>query len=154
MRLSRLLREELIDPNLTLTDKSQVLEHLTRLVMPCLKGECPAEAETVLNALREREEVTSTGIGNGVAIPHAKVEGLQRISIAFARSAAGVDFQSLDDAPVHLFFVVVAPPGSVSDYLKTLAAISALLKKEKNRTALLKAGTKAEILAAVKAAEA
>jgi len=154
MRITRFLREELIEPNLDLTDKNQVLEHLVKLVMPCLKSQCAAEADQVLTALREREEVTSTGIGNGVAIPHAKIEGLQRMALAFARSAAGVNFQSLDDAPVHLIFLVIAPPAVVSDYLKLLAAISAFLKKDKNRAALLKAGTKTEILAAIKAGEA
>jgi mannitol/fructose-specific phosphotransferase system IIA component (Ntr-type) len=153
MKISRLLRSELIEPNLTLADKDRVLEYLVRLAMPCLKGECEADAERILTALREREEVTSTGIGNGVAIPHAKIEGLKKMVIAFARSPGGVSFQALDDAPVYLIFLVIAPPEAISDYLKLLAAISAFLRCERNRQALQKATTRAEIFAAIKAGE-
>ena len=154
MRLSKFLRAELIEPDLILTEKDEVLEHLVQLAMPCIKTECAAEGTQVLTALREREGVTSTGIGNGVAIPHAKVEGLSRMSLVFAKSTRGVNFQALDDAPVYLIFMVIAPPSTISDYLKLLAAISAFVKNEKSRAALMRAGTKAEILAAIKAGEA
>ncbi|MEO0108087.1 MAG: PTS sugar transporter subunit IIA [candidate division WOR-3 bacterium] len=153
MRLSRYLRPDLIEPNLTLTEKDQVLDYLARMARRGLGPDCQADTDTILNALRERENVTSTGIGNGVAIPHAKVEGLQRMSLVFARSLAGVSFQALDEAPVQLIFLVIAPPSIVSDYLKLLAAISSFVRSEKNRTALLKANTPAEIIAAVKAGE-
>ena len=153
MRISRLLREELIEPNLTATEKEPVLQQLVAMVMPCLKNECATEAEHVLEALRQRESITSTGIGTGIAIPHAKVAGLKKMMVGFARSRAGVNFQALDDAPVNLFFLVVAPPGAVADYLKILAAISAFLRNETNRNALMSAETRAEILAAIKAGE-
>lgn len=153
MRISRLLREEMIEPNLVLTDKDQVLEHLVKMTMPCLKAECTTDAELVLAALREREVVTSTGIGSGVAIPHAKVDGLQKMMVAFARAPAGVNFQALDDAPVYLIFMVVAPTNVVSDYLKLLAAISTFVRNPVCREALLKATTRAEIVAAIKAGE-
>jgi len=153
MKISQLLKEELIEPNLTLTEKDAILEYLVNLAAPAIKAKSAIELDTVLQALKNREATMSTGIGNGVAIPHAKVEGLDQLILIFARSSIGVNFQALDDAPVHLFFLVIAPPNIVTDYLKLLAAISALLKKKKSRTALLQANSKAEIITAIKAEE-
>jgi nitrogen PTS system EIIA component len=153
VRLSRYVRAELIEPEIPPGDKDETLEHLTRFALKCLKGECQADADQVLAALREREAVTSTGIGNGVAIPHAKVEGLAKMSLVIARSAAGIEFQALDEAPVNLVFMVIAPPKAISDYLKLLAAISAFAKNERNRKAMLAAGTREEITAAIRSAE-
>jgi nitrogen PTS system EIIA component len=153
MKISELLKAELIEPNLTLTEKNAVLEYLVKLATPYIKTKSTIDVDKVLQALRDREAVTSTGIGNGIAIPHAKIEGLNQIILLFARSPNGVDFQALDDAPVQLIFLAIAPPDVASDYLKLLAAISALLKKAKNRNALLKANTKEEIIAAIKTGE-
>jgi len=153
MKISQLLKEELIEPNLTLTEKDAILEYLVNLAAPAIKAKSAIELDTVLQALKNREATMSTGIGNGVAIPHAKVEGLDQLILIFARSSIGVNFQALDDAPVHLFFLVIAPPNIVTDYLKLLAAISALLKKKKSRTALLQANSKAEIITTIKAEE-
>jgi PTS system nitrogen regulatory IIA component len=153
MKISQLLKDELIEPNLTLTEKNAVLEYLVKLATPYIKEKSTVDVDKVLQALRDREAVTSTGIGNGIAIPHAKVEGLNQIILLFARSPNGVDFQALDDAPVQLIFLAIAPPDIAADYLKLLAAISTLLKKSKNRNALLKANTKAEIMAAIKTGE-
>ncbi|MEO0107820.1 MAG: PTS sugar transporter subunit IIA [candidate division WOR-3 bacterium] len=153
MRLSRFLRPELIEPDLAPTEKEAALDSLVRLALSCPSVECTSEAASVLSALQEREAVTSTGIGNGVAIPHAKVEGLKKMVLVLARSKSGVSFQALDEAPVHLIFMVIAPPEAVSDYLRLLAAISAFVKSERNRNALLSAQTREEMLQAVKAAE-
>jgi PTS system nitrogen regulatory IIA component len=153
VKISSYLKPELIEPNLPATEKDAVLEQLVRLAMPGLKEECAVEGQLVLDALREREAVASTGIGNGIAIPHAKIEGLKKMMLAFARSKAGVNFQAMDDAPVNLLFLLIAPPTAISSYLKLLAAISTLLKSEKNRIALLKASTPAEVLAIIKAGE-
>ena len=153
MKISRLLSEALIEPDLQPTGKEAVLARLVELAAACVKADCRADSTQVLDALRARETVTSTGIGCGVAIPHAKIDGLSKMILAFARSRQGVDFQALDDAPVFLIFMVVAPPDSVSDYLKLLAAISSFVKKDANRQALMAAATKADIIAAVKAGE-
>jgi mannitol/fructose-specific phosphotransferase system IIA component (Ntr-type) len=153
VKISKLLSEAIIEPNLVAADKAAVLERLVDLAAACVKADCQADKPQVLAALQAREEVTSTGIGCGVAIPHAKIEGLSKMLLVFARSKTGVNFQALDDAPVYLIFMVIAPPGSVSDYLKLLAAISAFVKKEANRKALMDAAGKAEIIAAIKAGE-
>lgn len=153
MKISELLKTELIEPNLTLTEKNAVLEYLVKLATPFIKEKSTVDPDKVLQALRDREAVTSTGIGNGIAIPHAKVEGLNQIILLFARSLNGVDFQALDEAPVQLIFLAIAPPDIAADYLKLLAAISSLLKKKKNLTALLQAKDQAEIIAVIKASE-
>jgi mannitol/fructose-specific phosphotransferase system IIA component (Ntr-type) len=164
MKISQLLKDELIEPNLILSEKNAVLEYLVKLASSSIKEKSTIEPDVVLQALKDREAMMSTGIGNGVAIPHAKVEGLNSLILIFAKSNNGIDFQALDEAPVHIIFLVIAPraddiasgdvhPSSANDYLKLLAAISLLLKKKKNRTALLEANTKAEIMAAIKTVE-
>jgi PTS system nitrogen regulatory IIA component len=153
MKISRLLTEALIETDLKATEKDAVLERLVELAAGCVKADCQADSAQVLAALCAREEITSTGIGSGVAIPHAKIDGLSKMILVFARSRQGVNFQALDDAPVFLVFMVVAPPDSVSDYLKLLAAISSFVKKDANRKALMAAATKADIIAAIKAGE-
>ncbi len=153
MKLSQLLKDELIEINLTATEKDAVLEYLVKLATPEIKATSSVDPQVVLQALKDRETMMSTGIGNGIAIPHARVEGLDKLILLFARSSAGVNFQALDEAPVNLIFLVIGPPTNASDYMKLLAAISALLKKKKIRTALIQAKDKAEIIAAIKSSE-
>lgn len=153
MKVSQLLKDTLIEVNLTATEKDAVLEHLVKMATLSIKEKSTVAPETVLQALKDREAIMSTGIGNGIAIPHAKVEGLDRLILLFARSANGVNFQALDEAPVNLIFLVIGPPSIGSDYMKLLAAISTLLKKKKVRTALLQAKDRTEIIAAIKAEE-
>lgn len=96
-------------------------------------------AETLTSILLERESLGSTGIGDGVAIPHGKVPGLARLVAVFGRSRAGVQFHSLDGKPTHLFFLVMAPEQSAGMHLKALARISRLLKDARFRRSLLDA---------------
>lgn len=86
------------------------------------------DQQKVLGVLQERERISSTAIGDGVAIPHGKLPGLEQICGLFARSQEGVDFKSLDGEPTHLFFVLIAPENAAADHLKALARISRLLK--------------------------
>ena len=86
------------------------------------------DTKRVLSVLQERERISSTAIGDGVAIPHGKLSGLDKIYGVFARSEPGVDFNSLDGEPTHLFFVLIAPENAAADHLKALARISRLLK--------------------------
>jgi PTS system nitrogen regulatory IIA component len=96
-------------------------------------------AQTLASILLDRESLGSTGIGEGVAIPHGKVPGLTRLAAVIARSRAGVQFHSLDGKPTHLFFLVVAPEQSAGMHLKALARISRLLKDARFRRSLLDA---------------
>jgi PTS system nitrogen regulatory IIA component len=96
-------------------------------------------AESLTSILMDRESLGSTGIGDGVAIPHGKVPGLARLSAVIGRSRAGIQFHSLDGKPTHLFFLVVAPEQSAGMHLKALARISRLLKDLRFRRSLLDA---------------
>ncbi|HEY5997458.1 MAG TPA: PTS sugar transporter subunit IIA [Candidatus Deferrimicrobiaceae bacterium] len=95
--------------------------------------------EALTRILQERERLGSTGIGEGAAIPHGKVAGLDRLVTVFGRSRAGMQFQSLDGKPTHLFFLVLAPENSAGLHLKALARISRLLKDAGFRASLSEA---------------
>ncbi|MCL2789591.1 MAG: PTS sugar transporter subunit IIA [Desulfobulbus sp.] len=101
--------------------------------------------ETLCNVLMEREAVGSTGLGNGVAIPHGKLEGLDEILLCFGRSKAGVDFNAIDNRPAHLFVLLLSPASKAGEYLQTLAMVSKVLKQPGNRQRLLDSTSRDEI---------
>ncbi len=103
------------------------------------------DKQKVLDVLRERERISTTAIGEGVAIPHGKLPGVDRVLAVFARSPEGVDFASLDGAPTHLFFSLIAPENAAADHLKALARISRLLKDEVFRKRLMQAKNEQEL---------
>jgi PTS system nitrogen regulatory IIA component len=103
--------------------------------------------EILYNVLLEREAVGSTGVGNGVAIPHGKLEGLDDILLCFGRSRAGLNFDAIDNRPVHLFVLLLSPAGKAAEYLQTLARISKILKDGANRQRLLESTSREEIAA-------
>lgn len=100
----------------------------------------------ILDALLEREELGSTGIGQGIAIPHGKSESVGKVVAALGFSKKGIDFDALDGEPVYLFFMLVAPPNAAGIHLKILAKISRLLKDKFFRQALREAKTPEETL--------
>ena len=97
-----------------------------------------ANKESLLAALIEREELGSTGIGENVAIPHAKISEIDKIITVFGRSKNGVEFESLDQKPVNFIFLVIAPENSTSQHLKALARISRLFKNASLRESVLR----------------
>ncbi|MGQ9608710.1 MAG: PTS sugar transporter subunit IIA, partial [bacterium] len=101
----------------------------------------------------EREELGTTGIGEGIAVPHGKSEAVDRVVAAFGRSEKGINFDSVDNQPVHLFFLLVAPVGSSGPHLLALARISRLLKSREIREKLMKAKTSADILKVLQSEE-
>ena len=136
MRLRSFLRPAAVVADLTSSDKSGVLRelaHALAAVDPLI------DEQRVFQALEEREMLGSTGLGHGVAIPHAKVNELAKIHAAFGRSARGVEFQSLDSEPVHLFFMLIAPHREVGHHLMALERISKLLHDQDTRQDLLTA---------------
>ena len=92
---------------------------------------------TLFNVLMEREAVGSTGLGNGVAIPHGKIDGLDEILLCFGRSKAGIDFEAIDNRPAHLFVLLLSPASKAGEYLHTLAMVSKILKQPGKRQLLL-----------------
>jgi PTS system nitrogen regulatory IIA component len=136
VKLDDILNEELVRGDLTARTKPDILVELADVVTQ----QHPEIDKTKLVAtLQERERLNSTALGDGVAIPHGKLLGIRRVFGAFGRSRAGVDFQSLDGHPTHLFFLLVAPEDSAGAHLKALARISRLLKDASFRTRLLEA---------------
>jgi PTS system nitrogen regulatory IIA component len=117
-------------------------------------SESGLEADALLAVLRERESLQSTGIGEGVAIPHGKIAGLDRLVATFARSTAGVDFDSIDGQPTHLFFLLVVPEHSGGQHLKALARISRVFRDASFREKLLGADELDEIFRAIEEEDA
>ena len=149
MKITDFLTVDTIIPALSQTEKNDVLEELANL----LSASRPIlDKNKVLDVLLERERISTTAIGEGVAIPHGKLAGVDRVMGAFARSPEGVDFASLDGAPTHLFFALIAPENAAADHLKALARISRLLKDEAFRRRLM-AGRSAEELFTIIAEE-
>lgn len=128
-------------------NKKEALEELVALLTDAHKIKKP---ESILNALLEREELGSTGIGQGIAIPHGKSESVGQVVAALGISKKGIDFDALDGEPVYLFFMLVAPSNSSGVHLKVLAKISRLLKDKFFRQALREAKSPAEIIKLIK----
>jgi PTS system nitrogen regulatory IIA component len=133
MRIAEFLREDLVFPDLAASDKAGVLGELSA----GLARAYPAlNAGRLTETLLEREKLGSTGIGEGVAIPHGKLPGIPGLIAAFARSKRGVDFASIDGKPTFLFFVLFAPENSAGLHLKALARISRLFKQPQFRQSI------------------
>ena len=142
MKLTDLLTESQIIAAIKGSNKRAVIEELTNT----LTASQPSLAkDQLMEVLMERERLGSTGIGDGIAIPHGKMPGLEELLLAFGRSPEGVDFDSLDGKPAHLFFLVVAPEQSAGVHLKALARISRLLKSQAVRRDLMSAADAAQI---------
>lgn len=142
MKITDFLTVETIIPSLTGGEKNAVLQELAEGLTGHYRN---LDQKQVLNVLLERERISTTAIGEGVAIPHGKLPNVERVLGVFARSLEGVDFASLDGAPTHLFFVLIAPENAAAEHLKALARISRLLKDELFRRRLL-AGKSSEEL--------
>lgn len=142
MKISELLNPQAIVADLKASGKDAALAELTEALLtvaPTLRR------DDVLQVLQERERLGSTGIGDGVAIPHGKLKGMPELMLAFGRSQGGVDFESMDGQPAHLFFLLLAPEESVGIHLKTLARISKLLKDADVRQKMLEAADSEQI---------
>ena len=136
MKIDEILKKESVIADLVGKNKLEVIQEMTS----CLKQNNIIKDDQVLfTALMEREKLGSTGIGENVAIPHGKSDELTQIITVFARSLGGVDFESLDQKPVHFVCMVIAPAHSTGQHLKALARISRLFKNQALREGILKA---------------
>ncbi|HDR90898.1 MAG TPA: PTS sugar transporter subunit IIA [candidate division Zixibacteria bacterium] len=144
MNLSIFCGTNLIELDLSSTNRDDVLEELVALLANSEK--VSEDTENILKALKEREKLASTGIGFGVALPHARAKGVKGMVIAFGRSEEGIDFHSLDKKPVHLFFAIVVPDTAINTHLTALGKLSYLLKDEENRQLLMDATFPQEVL--------
>ena len=149
MDLSSLLTVEQIIPQMQSSERWTAIAELVDLLVKVGKVK-PDDHETVLNALKQREETMSTGIGFGIAIPHASSDRVGEVVAAFGRSSSGIEFDSLDNAPVRFVVLFVVPRDQFQMHLRTLAAIAKLLNDRSVREALGTAATAQEILAIFK----
>ena len=142
MKISEILQKDFIIADLSGNDKKSVLLEMTQFLES--KGAIK-NREALHSALIDREKLGSTGIGENVAIPHAKSEEIDQIMTLFGRSPGGIDFDSLDKKPVHFVCLVIAPVNSTGHHLKALARIARLLKSTELRNNILNSADKNEI---------
>ena len=143
MRLSDFINKRLINLSLQVKGKKETLEELAAL----LAGQrIIPDRERLVKVLLERESLGSTGVGNGIAIPHAKTDLVKKITIVFGKSEKGIDFDSLDKNPVYLVFLIIAPEEAHETYLRVLARISRLLHEERIRNGLRAAQSPRQVI--------
>ncbi len=143
MKILNFLNEEFIIDNLKSNSKSDVLLELSSHLVSTFK--LKEDAADIVKILEAREELGSTGIGDGIAIPHGKISSIDDELLVVGRSMEGVDFNSMDGNPVYLFFLLVGPENSVGMHLKALARLSRLLNDEATRESLIKADNRSSI---------
>ncbi len=146
MKLSKFCDETLVKFNLSASSKDDVIEELVDLVAssPMVK-----DRDQLLVDVRERENLVTTGVGYGVAFPHAKTKSVKGIVIGFGRSEDGVDFDAMDHKKVHLFFLIAAPEDAIGAHLNVMAQLSYLMKPEENRQQLQEAASPGDVLALI-----
>ena len=142
MKLSEILKPQFIIADLRAHDKKGVLEELTQIIT---EQETSLNKGSLLQVLLEREKLGSTGIGDGIALPHGKLKGLNKLLISFGRSTDGLNFDSIDEKPAYLLFLLLAPENSAGMHLKALAKISRMLKDGNFRWRLMSAKSREEI---------
>jgi len=150
MKLSELVSEDLILPSLAGTDVSSVLKEFSDTI--CSSGKYISE-QVLFQKLLERENQESTGIGNGVAIPHCKIDNLQQVILSIGYSQDGVDFRAIDGQLTYFFFVVISPSNASVLHLRTLAALSRLLKSPTFLSRLIQKPGKTELIQLIKQEE-
>jgi PTS system nitrogen regulatory IIA component len=151
MKIMDILVKDAVILDLASRTKSDVLAEMARALA---KAESGLDAEQLLAVLVERENLQSTGIGEGVAIPHGKLPGLNRLLASFARSRRGVDFESIDTQVTSLFFLLVVPEHSGGQHLKALARISRFFRDAAFRKRLLEAESREDVFRAIEEEDA
>ncbi len=150
MKIVEFLRPDAVIANLSGQTGQAVLSELCRPLAAAHR----VDAQKLVETLLDREKLGSTGIGEGVAIPHGKVPGLPGLMASFGRAPQGIDFRAIDGRPTHLFFALFAPENSAGAHLKALARISRIFKNPGFREAILKAGSADEIYRLIEAEDA
>ncbi len=141
MKISEILNKNSIIADLVSTHKAGVLQEMAKAVAQATE----ANADAIAEVLMERESLGSTGIGGGIAIPHGKLATVESVTVGFGLSRKGIDYDSLDNRPVHIFFLLLTPENSTGGHLKVLAQISKLLKMDHFKDRLKSAASTDEI---------
>ena len=143
MKFNEYVKPENIKLQLEGRTKEEVIEELVELLTESC---CVEDADTILDAVLAREREGSTGLEKGVAIPHAKCDAVERLSIVIGISKDGIDFDALDGKPSHLFFLMVAPTSESGPHVQAIAKIVKMIKIERFRQRLLKAKSGEEVI--------
>lgn len=151
MKISDILEEKFVVVNLSGTTKDEVINELIEVASQSPKV---LDKEKVRSAVFEREKIMSTGVGNGFAIPHGKTDSVADVVATFGITAQPIDYQSLDEKPVRLVFLLVGKDSMVGPHIKLLSRISRLMNKEEFRNKLVLLKTRNEVLDAFRHEEA
>lgn len=143
MKLSKFCEEDLISFDLKGKSKDQIINEMVDLTS---RSKLVKERQELYKAVVEREKLVTTGVGYGVAFPHAKTKAVKGIVVAFGRSNPGIDFEAMDRKPVHLFFLIAAPEDAIGAHLNVMARLSYIMKNEKVRERLMKITSPKELL--------
>ncbi|MUV36433.1 Protein-N(pi)-phosphohistidine--D-fructose phosphotransferase [Lentibacillus sp. JNUCC-1] len=146
MKITELLSRDLIQLNLTSTYKEDTIDQLIHVLDRAGKL---SDTHEFKKQILNRESQSTTGIGDGIAIPHAKTKAVKEPAIAFGRSIEGIEYEALDGQPSHLFFMIAAPEGANDTHLQALARLSGMLMKPEVRKAFMEASTEDEVLAII-----
>ena len=146
MKILDVLYPDAILPDLQATDKKGALEEL---VTPVAR-QADVDAKEMVQVLMDRERLGSTGIGEGIGIPHGKMKSLESLHLGIGVSRRGIEFESIDGKPVHICFLLVTPENSTGLHLRMLARISRILKNEPFREKLLEAEGREDIYEAIR----
>jgi len=146
MKILDVLQKETILSDLKSQDKKGIIEELVTPVARIAE----VNHKDLVRVLMDRERLGSTGIGGGIGIPHGKLKELESLALGFGLSRKGVDFESMDGLPTHIFFLLVTPENSTGLHLKLLARISKILKHEPFKERLLNAASSDEIFSIIK----
>ncbi len=146
MKILDVLQKDAILADLKSKDKKGILEELATP----LAGIARITRDSLVKVLMERERLGSTGIGGGIGIPHGKLKNLDSLALGFGLSKKGVDFESMDGRPTHIFFLLVTPESSTGLHLKLLARISRILKNDIFKEKLMNAANREEIYEAIR----
>jgi fructose-specific phosphotransferase system IIA component len=150
MQLSKLIKKNAILMNMKASTKDEALRELVDLLCSAYRLK---DRETILEAIIRRERQKSTGIGMGLAVPHAKTPVVTRLHVAFGRSVRGIDFESEDGEKANIFFILVSPRDVSGPHIKALAGISRLIKHEDFRRSVIECADEKEFIELVKKAE-
>lgn len=150
MKLSKFCDETLVTFNLRSTDKGSVIEELVDLVAT---SKMVKDRDQLLSDIKEREELVTTGVGYGVAFPHAKTKSVKGIVIAFGRTSDGIGFDAMDHKDVFMFFLIAAPEDAIGAHLNVMARLSYLMKSADNREKLMAASSPGDVLALMDAVD-
>ncbi|MBF0406764.1 MAG: PTS sugar transporter subunit IIA [Candidatus Riflebacteria bacterium] len=150
MQLVEYFKENLILLDFAAKNKDEALEAMVKTFEAAGGVE---DVNGLRTALIEREKLGTTGIGGGIAIPHARCAAVKEIIVGFFRSKEGIQFQAIDNLPVNMIFLLVAPIASGGAYLKLLAKVSRLFRSDEFRNSLMEAKTPAEVMEIIKQSE-